>query len=134
VEIASHAQAGHRSFEIRLDPAELGKIDIRLDISRDGQALTHIAVEKPETLDLLRQDARALERALSDAGLDARRGSLSFSLGDGGAGAQNGRDMAQEGNENGSPSPSLPSTEKDEMAENATFSRTRLDVGIDISI
>ncbi len=82
VHIASQAGAGHQRFTIRLDPPELGRIDIRLEIGRDGQTLTHLAVEKPETLDLLRQDQRALERALNNAGLDSRNGSLSYSLRD----------------------------------------------------
>ena len=80
VHIAAQAKAGNQRFTIRLDPPELGRIDIRLEIGRDGQALTHLAVEKPETLDLLRQDSRSLERALNSAGLDSRDGALSFSL------------------------------------------------------
>ena len=36
VEIAAQAQAGKQRFEIRLDPPELGRIDVRLEIDRDG--------------------------------------------------------------------------------------------------
>src|SRR5262249_51779087 len=36
VEIAARAQAGQSRFEIRLDPPELGRIDVRLDIDRSG--------------------------------------------------------------------------------------------------
>ena len=80
VHIASQARAGHQQFNIRLDPPELGRIDIKLEIGADGSTLTHLAVEKPETLDLCARTARALERALANAGLDSRNGSLSFSL------------------------------------------------------
>jgi hypothetical protein len=135
VEIAAHARAGHNRFEIRLDPAELGKIDIRLEISRDGQALTHIAVEKPETLDMLRQDARALERALNDAGLDARRGSLSFSLGNG-DNSQGRQQMSGERNHDGEKAHSSPAAESEtfETETGAPIRSMNFRSGVDISI
>src|SRR5262249_35481774 len=37
VEIAARAQAGRNRFEIRLDPPELGRIDVRLDVDASGQ-------------------------------------------------------------------------------------------------
>ena len=37
-QITRHAGRGENRFEIRLDPAELGKIDVRLTIGSDGQA------------------------------------------------------------------------------------------------
>jgi flagellar hook-length control protein FliK len=78
--ISSQFVHGNRRFDIRLDPPELGRVDVRLRISRDGTVTTHLVVEKSETLDLLQRDARALERALQDTGLDAGDGGLSFSL------------------------------------------------------
>ena len=36
IDIASKAAAGTNHFEIRLDPPELGKIEIRLDVDKDG--------------------------------------------------------------------------------------------------
>ena len=59
VEIAASAQSGKSRFEIRLDPAELGRIDVRIDVDRNGQVTSHLMVEKPETLSMLRQDAAA---------------------------------------------------------------------------
>ena len=75
-------QNGNRRFEIRLDPPELGRVEIRMDVTRDGQVTTHLVVERSETLDLLQRDARALERALQNAGLDTSEGGLKFSLKD----------------------------------------------------
>lgn len=80
VEIAARASAGKNRFEIRLDPPELGKIDVRLDIDRHGQVTSRLIVEKSETLDLLRRDAPQLERALQDAGLKTSGNGLQFSL------------------------------------------------------
>lgn len=82
VAIAAHAQTGKNHFEIRLDPPELGRIDVRLDVDRDGQVTSHLRVERPETLDLLRRDAPALERALQQAGLKTSDNGLQFSLRD----------------------------------------------------
>ncbi|MFZ5732267.1 MAG: flagellar hook-length control protein FliK, partial [Pseudomonadota bacterium] len=82
VNIALNAQAGQSRFEIRLDPAELGRIDVRLDVDRNGQVTSHLTVERPATLDLLRRDAPQLQRALEDAGLKTGDSGLQFSLRD----------------------------------------------------
>ena len=82
VAIAAHAQSGKNHFEIRLDPPELGRIDVRLDVDKDGQVTSHLRVERAETLDLLRRDAPALERALQQAGLKTSDNGLQFSLRD----------------------------------------------------
>lgn len=80
--ITRQAYNGNNRFQIRLDPPELGRVDVRLDVSRDGVVNTHLTVERSETLDLLQRDARALERALTNSGLDTKQGSISFSLQD----------------------------------------------------
>ncbi len=82
VHIAQQASNGARRFDIRLDPPELGRIEVRLDVSRDGQVMTHLVVERSETLDLLQRDARQLERALQNAGLDVSEDGMKFSLKD----------------------------------------------------
>jgi flagellar hook-length control protein FliK len=89
VEIAAHARAGSNRFEIRLDPPDLGRIDVRLDVDRQGNVTSHLVVERSATLDMLRRDAPQLERALQDAGLKTSTDGLQFSLRDQGAGAQN---------------------------------------------
>lgn len=86
VHIAAQAQNGVKRFEIRLDPPELGRIDVRLDVGRDGQVTTHLVVERAETLEMLQRDARTLEKALNDAGLKTNDESLTFSLKDDGLG------------------------------------------------
>lgn len=80
--IAANARAGRSQFDIRLEPAELGRIDVRLSIDRHGTVTSHVVVEKAETLDLLRRDAPHLQRALDDAGLKTGNGGLQFSLRD----------------------------------------------------
>ena len=73
VEIAARAQAGTNRFSIRLDPPELGRIDVRLDVDKQGNVTSHLVVERSATLDMLRRDAPQLERALQDAGLKTER-------------------------------------------------------------
>ena len=82
VHIAQQASNGARRFDIRLDPPELGRIEVRLNVSREGQVMAHLVVERAETLDLLQRDARQLERALQDAGLNTSEEDMKFSLKD----------------------------------------------------
>ncbi|MCB1391731.1 flagellar hook-length control protein FliK [Nitrobacter sp.] len=92
VQIAVTALSGKSRFEIRLDPADLGRIDVRLDVDRQGRVTSHLTVEKPETLAMLRQDAPQLQRALQDAGLKTGDSGLQFSLRDQSSQEQNARD------------------------------------------
>ncbi len=68
-------------ISLQLDPADLGKVTIDFDFSDDHHGRVLISAEKSETLDMLRQDARTLQKILSDAGMDAGKNSLEFSLG-----------------------------------------------------
>ena len=79
-EIARHVSQGVNSFQIRLDPPEMGRIDVRIDIDKTGAMNAKLTVDRAETLDLLQRDARALERALGQAGLDNSKTNLEFSL------------------------------------------------------
>jgi chemotaxis protein MotD len=81
VEIVSRAQEGGKRFDIRLDPPELGRVDVRLNVDDNGKVTSHLVVERSETLDLLRRDQPQLERALQQAGLNTD-GGLQFSLRD----------------------------------------------------
>lgn len=93
MEITRNAQRGVSRFAIRLDPPELGRVDVRLKIGDDGQVRAHLIVERPETLDMLLRDQRSMERALENAGLKtAAEGALEFSLKD-----QSGQSFADSG-------------------------------------
>ncbi|MBR0839997.1 flagellar hook-length control protein FliK [Bradyrhizobium liaoningense] len=89
IEIAAAIRAGKTRFDISLDPAELGRIDVRINVDRNGQVTSHLTVEKPETLSMLKQDAPQLQRALDDAGLKTGSNGLSFSLRDQNSSGQN---------------------------------------------
>nr|WP_311972790.1 flagellar hook-length control protein FliK [Bradyrhizobium agreste] len=89
IEIAAAIRTGKSRFDISLDPAELGRIDVRINVDRAGNVTSHLTVEKPETLQMLRQDAPQLQRALDDAGFKIGSNGLSFSLRDQNSSGQN---------------------------------------------
>lgn len=85
-DLVRQVQAGNSHFNIKLDPADLGAVEVKLNIDATGAAQARLIVEKPETLDLLQRDQRSLERALQQAGFEGSRTSLEFSLRQGGGG------------------------------------------------
>ncbi|HLH98480.1 MAG TPA: flagellar hook-length control protein FliK [Xanthobacteraceae bacterium] len=90
VEIAASAQAGKNQFDIRLDPPELGRIQVQLSVDHDGKVTSRLVVDRPETLDLLQRDASDLQRSLQQSGLQTSDNGLQFSLRDqGGFAGQN---------------------------------------------
>lgn len=82
LEIGLRALAGAKRFDIRLDPAELGRVDVRLDIDDSGQVKATLRVDRVETMHLLQRDARTLERAFEQAGLKPSDGGIDISLRD----------------------------------------------------
>jgi flagellar hook-length control protein FliK len=80
VTVAARAMSGAKQFQIRLDPPELGRVDVRLSIDASGKTQAHMTADQPQTLDLLQKDATTLTQALRDAGLDVSQSGLNFSL------------------------------------------------------
>jgi flagellar hook-length control protein FliK len=82
VAIAANVQDGNRHFDIRLDPPDLGRIDVRLHVDATGHVTSHLIVDRASTLDLLQRDASDLQRSLQQAGLKTSDQGLQFSLRD----------------------------------------------------
>jgi flagellar hook-length control protein FliK len=82
VEIGLRALQGLKEFQIRLDPAELGRVDVKLEIGDDKSVNARVVVERVETLHLLQREARTLERAFEQAGLKAGEAGIDISLRD----------------------------------------------------
>lgn len=87
VALPSGKDGSPQSLIIRLDPKELGRVQIKLERTADGPARVDLAVERPDTLLLLMQDRSGLDRALTEAGIPPNGRTLSFSLGDPGTGS-----------------------------------------------
>ena len=97
------AKSGTDQMTLQLRPAELGRIDIKLEFAKDGSNTVKgiVIADTQATLDMLQKDSGGLQRALQDAGLRADSGSLQFNLrGDGqqNASAQNNNGQASSGN------------------------------------
>lgn len=77
-------------ISMSMKPAELGRVDIQMEVGFDGRVQAVISADRPDTLALLQRDARGLEQALQNAGLQADGDSLSFNLRDGGDSSRDG--------------------------------------------
>jgi flagellar hook-length control protein FliK len=88
--IAAKSAAGENEFTIRLNPPELGGIEVKLHVDAAGKASASLAADLPPTLDLLQRDSATLERVMKETGLDLS-GGLTFSLK--GEGESGGRGM-----------------------------------------
>lgn len=81
VEVGLRAMTGVNHFAIRLDPEELGGVEVRLEIG-GGEVKAHLIVDRVETLSLLQREAKTLERAFEQAGLKSSEGGIDLTLRD----------------------------------------------------
>lgn len=79
-EMVRQIHQGTSRFTIRLDPPELGRVDVKMQVDQQGAVTARLTVDRAETLDMFQRDQRQLERALAQAGLDSARTNLEFSL------------------------------------------------------
>lgn len=93
-EIAKFAKGDGDNLLIRLDPRELGRVDVRLSFDREGVLRAVMSAESPAALEMLRRESGDLSRALADAGVRSDSQSLRFDTrsgeGFGQGGPQNG--------------------------------------------
>ncbi|MGE3333863.1 MAG: flagellar hook-length control protein FliK [Rhodospirillaceae bacterium] len=80
VNITKAAKAGLDRVTINLKPVELGRIEIKLEMSEDHKVRVTVTADNKDTLNLLQTDSRTLERTLNDAGLRTDANNLSFNL------------------------------------------------------
>lgn len=99
VEIAKAANGDREDLLIRLDPRDLGRIDVRLSFDREGMLRAVVSADSSTALDMLRRESGDLNRALADAGIRLDGQSLRFdarSGGDQGQGAGQGWQRGQQ--------------------------------------
>jgi len=133
VAIAARALDGSTQFDIRLDPPELGRIAVRLDVDRDGQVTSHVTVDRADTLQLLQSQQPLLERALEQAGLKTADNGLQFTLRDQSFTGQNG----QSGGSGGQANPAtivIPDADQPAIPTTQVYSRLARVSGIDIRV
>ncbi len=78
---ADEAKLDGRStrFDVQLDPAGLGKVDVRVEIGGDGKMSASMAFDNPQAAAELKSRAGELQRALEQSGFDLS-GGLSFDV------------------------------------------------------
>lgn len=87
--IRKAVDGGDNRIRIKMQPAALGHVDVKMEVGADGSLKAVVACDKAETFEWLQRDARHLERSLQEAGLKTDAGSLSFQF-RGGDGQQRG--------------------------------------------
>ncbi|MEX0298513.1 MAG: flagellar hook-length control protein FliK [Kordiimonas sp.] len=80
LQVTNAVKNGSNEFTMRLDPAELGRVQVKMKFSSDGTVAAQVMVERPETLSLLQREVRGLERAIETGGHQADENGISFSL------------------------------------------------------
>jgi flagellar hook-length control protein FliK len=79
-EIVRRFDGENTRFELRLDPPELGRVEIKLEVSRDHRVNAVVTTDNPQALADLTRSARELASALHSAGLELNENGLSFNL------------------------------------------------------
>ena len=141
ISIGKAAAEGRQRFTLRLDPPDLGRIDVKLEMGGDGHLRAMIRADSRETLELLQRDARHLERALTDAGVKTDSGSLNFSLNQqnqhgglafssGGQGSQPGQEGLTPGSEEEPADPDLDTTEDMTSMQFAAVESDSIDIRV----
>src|ERR1700722_6494190 len=72
---------GTQTVTVRLQPPDLGQVQIRVDQTSAGIARVDILAERPETMALLQRDQPRLDQALDQAGILSAGRSVSFQVG-----------------------------------------------------
>lgn len=80
VNIIKSAVKGVDKIEIQLKPEDLGRVHIKMQISKDGKLQAEIIASRQETLDILQKEAESLQKAFNEAGFDTDNSSFSFSF------------------------------------------------------
>jgi flagellar hook-length control protein FliK len=125
----TQGHGGASQMTLRLNPAELGMVQVQIDRTAAGPASVAITAERPETLQMLRQDQPALQRTLDQAGVPAEGRTVSFHVAQiagsaasngtpGFGGSQGNPPSTAPGNQAGSQSGNTPSHPQDDGSTN----------------
>jgi flagellar hook-length control protein FliK len=81
-QVRVHLTPGMRQATVRLEPATLGRVAIRIAL-RDGRATTEVRAERASTLEALERHVPELRAALAQQGIDAGEFDLGLGFDDG---------------------------------------------------
>lgn len=69
---------GRTEMVVRMDPAEFGRVEIRLAFDDAGSLHARFSADQPATLDIIRRDIEQLARTLADAGVGTEARNFRF--------------------------------------------------------
>jgi Meckel syndrome type 1 protein len=97
-QIVKGADSRSTQFDVQLDPAGLGKVDVHIAIGSDGRMSAAMSFDTPQAAAELKSRAGELQRALEQSGFDVS-GGMSFDVagGQGGQGGQGQNPQTQTG-------------------------------------
>ncbi|MEX2451984.1 MAG: flagellar hook-length control protein FliK [Rhodospirillales bacterium] len=107
VNISRAVAAGLDKINIQLKPESLGRIEVQLEMAKDGKVSAVIHANNKDTLDLLQRDGKELVKALQDAGLQLDESDIEFNLR-----GQNTQAGGEDGPENGGSSGNAGNTDE----------------------
>ncbi len=64
LQVTNAVKNGANEFTMRLDPAELGRVQVKMQFGADGKVAAQVMVERPETLSLLQREVRGISFSL----------------------------------------------------------------------
>lgn len=137
VKIRDAANHEGKQIQIQLDPKDLGKVDVRLDVGTDGRTQVTMTVDKRETLDMLQRDRVSLEKALGDLGMKTDSGGMNFNLREQPRGQQQLADQNAQGGGQGWRGEPLPEELREELQPTQPYRSGYLlsiDEGVNISV
>ncbi|HEX5264279.1 MAG TPA: flagellar hook-length control protein FliK, partial [Phenylobacterium sp.] len=136
-QIAKKLDGRSTRFDVQLEPAGLGKVDVRVEIGAGGRMSAAMAFDSPQAAAELKSRSGELQRALEQAGFDIS-GGLSFDVAS--DSGQGGRASGQDGDSNSGAAfrgrafqAALDTTSDTAPASQLMFSRSS-DSGVDIRI
>jgi flagellar hook-length control protein FliK len=91
IHVARSLGRGHDRLTVALHPAELGIVQVSVELGDPAGARAQITADRPETLEMLRRDSHQLEQSLRDAGIGLGSGTIGFSLRQDGSPRQDGQ-------------------------------------------
>jgi Meckel syndrome type 1 protein len=78
-QIAQKSGGQTTRFDVQLDPAGLGRVNVSVEIDAKGAMSAALSFEKPEAASLLKSHSAELQQSLAQAGFDLSNSALSFS-------------------------------------------------------
>ncbi|HBN21665.1 MAG TPA: hypothetical protein DD412_00305 [Holosporales bacterium] len=78
--IKNNAAKGKSEINLQLRPDSLGRLNIKIDINKEGQTFVVVTAERTETRDLLQKDSQQLMELLEKSDLEISDDNMSYSL------------------------------------------------------